>query len=264
MGDKTRIQWADATITPIRARLTEKGALWSESPGKNPKPGKIGWFCKHASEGCRHCYAEKMNLWRGTGLEYLPTHLKEGRVELFLDEAHLLKPLHWRRPRRIFWNDMTDLFGEWVPDEWIDRHFALFALTPQHTHMILTKRAKRIREYMNDPGSPTRIRESAKTMGDFWTDGFPPWPLPNVLGMVSAEDQRTADERIRELLAARLAWRGVSLEPMIGEVDLRRFLHEKHCPGNGQANTAEHRIFALCECHTRTPISWVIVGGEKI
>lgn len=51
MGDKTKIEWTDATWNPIRAR--------------NKATGKVGWWCSHVSEGCRHCYAEHMNLTQG-------------------------------------------------------------------------------------------------------------------------------------------------------------------------------------------------------
>ena len=49
----------------------------------------------------------------------------------------------------VFVNSMSDLFHEGVPDEWIDRVFAVMALAPQHTFQVLTKRSARMREYMN-------------------------------------------------------------------------------------------------------------------
>src|SRR3546814_17549983 len=59
-----------------------------------------------------------------------------------------MEPLRWARPRRIFWNAHGDLFHENVPDEWIDRCFAVMALTPQHVHQVLTKRPERMWEYV--------------------------------------------------------------------------------------------------------------------
>jgi protein gp37 len=63
-------------------------------------------------------------------------------------DSILWAPFRWKKPRRIFLNSMSDLFHEDVPDELIDRVFAVMALTPQHTYQVLTKRAERMREYM--------------------------------------------------------------------------------------------------------------------
>ena len=228
MGDRTNIEWADATITPIRFRVTALGErqLAVEGRTRIGEGRGIGWHCVHVSEGCRNCYAEAMNRWRGTGFAFTPESLRLGWIEPFLDERHLLKPLHMRRPRRIFWNDMTDLFGDWVPDEWIERHFTVFALTPKHTHIILTKRAERMREYLGDPEAPRRIALAASRMQNAVTpaDSLPMWPLPNVWGLVSVEDQARADKRLPPLIDAPLAVRGVSYEPAIGPVDLSGFL----------------------------------------
>src|ERR1035438_10197170 len=64
-----------------------------------------------------------------------------GDVELI--EAKLQEPLHWRKPRRVFVNSMSDLFHEALPDEAIDRVFAVMALCPHLTFQVLTKRAER-------------------------------------------------------------------------------------------------------------------------
>ena len=133
MGDHSKIEWTDASWNAIRAR--------------NKATGKVGWHCEHASPGCVHCYSESFNRDRlGTRLAFKPGHRDD--VEIFLDEAMLLQPLRWRRPRKIFVCSMTDLFGEFVPDAMIDRVFAVMALAPQHTFLVLTKRSARLREYM--------------------------------------------------------------------------------------------------------------------
>jgi len=58
-------------------------------------------------------------------------------------DNHLLDPMKWKNPRRIFVNSMSDLFHPNVPDEWIDSIFAVMALCPQHTFQVLTKRRRR-------------------------------------------------------------------------------------------------------------------------
>lgn len=138
----------------------------------------------------------------------------QDKVEIFLDEKILTEPLRWKRPRRIFVCSsvtMTDLFGDWVPDDGLDRIFAVMALRPQHTFRILTKRAERMRDYIRAFATPGRIgrhlhalTEEAK--GNAFTlwqaqDRLIDWPLQNVWCGVSIEDQPRADERIPPLRA---------------------------------------------------------------
>ena len=132
MGDHSKIEWTDATWNPIRARRRDTG--------------KVGWFCTHASDGCTHCYAETLNHRLGTSIDYRAQDL--AKVEIFLDEKMLKQPLRWRRPRRIFVGSMTDLFGEFVPDAMLDCIYAVMAMCPQHTFLLLTKRAGRMRDYL--------------------------------------------------------------------------------------------------------------------
>ncbi|TKB30831.1 MAG: DUF5131 family protein, partial [Mesorhizobium sp.] len=129
-------------------------------------------------------------------------------------------PLRWKQPRRIFVCAHGDLFAENVPDEWIDRVFAVMALAPQHTFQVLTKRAKRMREYVNGTRSSVPFlgrmpleRIHLEASGHMEGDGgfmdtlkrhgnvyslycSVPWPLPNVWLGVSAERQQEADDRV--------------------------------------------------------------------
>jgi protein gp37 len=219
MADNTKIEWTDATWNPVRARAIATG--------------RTGWHCVHKSEGCRNCYAEQLNKVRfGTGFPYKPGHLGKD-VELFLDEKILLQPLRWRRPRRIFVCSMTDLFADFVPDEWIDRMFAVMALAPQHTFQVLTKRPDRMRAYfarydaahdhncadmVADAVASLLGREGAK--GGARTEGHDfDWPLANVWLGVSVEDQAAADERREDFQATPAAVKFVSYEPALGPVD---------------------------------------------
>ena len=140
------IEWTGETLNPVRARLRSD-------------PTRVGWHCEHASPGCLHCYAESRNVSGrcnlGTRLPYKPGHRKD--VEIFLDEKVLLRPLKWRKPRTIFWGSMTDLFAGFVTDAMLDRMFAVMALTPHHTHQVLTKRADRMRAYFADSSIVRRV-----------------------------------------------------------------------------------------------------------
>lgn len=243
MGDKTGIQWCDATWNPIRG-------------------------CTRVSEGCRHCYAEAVAArFCGPGQPYEglvkvitkeKVHRRDfadGSVELRKVETrdarwngevrfvaeHLADPLKWRKPRRIFVNSMSDLFHEKLTNEQIAAVFGVMAAAPQHTFIVLTKRSKRMREWfewletqrtplITIPWSPrlTCRAESGKLLD---VRGYHPmlgtepnphlWPLPNVILGVSVENQAAADERIPDLLATPAAVRAISAEPLLGPVDLR-------------------------------------------
>lgn len=131
MADNTAIEWADATWNPI-----------------------VG--CSVVSPGCTNCYAMRL---AGTRLRNHPSRAgltqdsKAGPVwngEVRLYDPVFDQPLRWRRPRRIFVCAHGDLFHEAVPNEWIGPVFAVMALAPRHTFLVLTKRAKRMREYLLD------------------------------------------------------------------------------------------------------------------
>ncbi|MBN9078562.1 MAG: hypothetical protein BGN87_00355 [Rhizobiales bacterium 65-79] len=208
--------------------------------------------CSILSPGCTNCYAMKMAARvekMGTAPHYAGTTKpsKAGPVwtgKLALAPEHILtQPLRWKKPRAIFVNSMGDLFHEDVPDEWIDRVFAIMALCPQHTFQVLTKRSARMREYMNGIQSKVPFlgrmpleRIHLEAAGHMEGDGglmdilkehgniyslycSVPWPLPNVWLGVSAERQAEAEERIPDLLATPAAIRFVSAEPLLGPID---------------------------------------------
>ena len=276
--DRTKIEWADASWNPIRAR--------------NRDTGKIGWFCTHVSPGCGDstgggCYAETLNRRLGTGIDYRAQDL--AKIEIFLDEKMLTQPLRWRRPRRIFVGSMTDLFGEFVPDAMLDCIYAVMALCPQHKFLLLTKRAGRMRDYittlLHNPGRVAaradRMQRGGPHTPQWLSNAYqwpkspshePLWPLENCCLGVSVEDQRRADERIPELLATPAAVRFVSYEPALEAVDFQ-------CCGD----RFEHPIDALfgrSGIRDRYPdggrggirwtprlsepaLDWVICGGES-
>lgn len=248
----TKIEWAGESWNPIPARTAD---------------GKRGWHCEHTSPGCENCYAETQNIKRrfdlGTGLPYKPGHRKD--VETFLDEAALLKPLGWKKPRKVFVCSMTDLFGDFVSDDMIDRVFAVMALCPQHTFQVLTKRSARMREWF----SPDQYRRNARAelvraemqkLRPERIGGLPQWPLPNVWLGVSVEDQQRADERIPDLLATPAAIRWISAEPLLGPVEIAQWLHDSDCWLTTGAS--EERACTCC-APRENHIDWVVAGGES-
>lgn len=205
---ETSIQWATHAVNPIVA--------------VDQATGKRGWSCTKIAPGCQHCYAETFNVGRfGTGHRY---DVKgNAAVEWQFDEAAIESVLRRRKPATIFWCDMTDAFHENVPDAWLDRMFAAMALTPHLRHIVLTKRAARMREYMREqPSYSLRAAKLSLLPDKAFEDGgvpFGPWPLPNVALGVSVACQADANELIPELLATPAALRFVSYEPGIESID---------------------------------------------
>lgn len=224
---------------------------WLAWPGYRPASWNPAKGCTSVSEGCRNCYAEVMaarfskpGQW-GHGIAEMRggDHRWTGRVGL--DEAKLLLPLRWRSPRVIFVNSTSDLFHERLPDEAIDRVFAVMALCPQHRFICLTKRAERMLGYFSPETSflsgngafsrGGKIAAIAASLHATKGRSLPTWPLPNVILGVSVEDQETADERIPHLLATQAACRMVSAEPLLGAVDFTRICILAKRPGSVRA-----------------------------
>ena len=208
MGDKTKIEWCDAT--------------W------NPTSG-----CSHVSEGCRHCFAE--SIAHRFQKDFKPWTAPNAAHNVRLHAERLEIPLRWRKPRRVFVNSVSDLFHEQVPNAFIDGVFGIMLTAENHTFQVLTKRHKRMQEYLT--------RRSNLSGG----------PLPNVWLGVSAEDQKTFDERTKYLLQTPAAKRFVSLEPLLEPI----ILDDGAFGGGHTALTTE--IDHLED----TKLDWVIVGGES-
>lgn len=248
MGDATNIEWTDATWTPIRARYWE---IQNDGSGKE----RIGWHCEHITEACRNCYAERMNLRLGTGLEFKPGHLfreehvvyNNGQSKVFLDEKLLTQPLRWKKPRKIFVCSMTDLFADFVPTEMIEKIFGVIIKAKNHTFQILTKRPKRARAILS---SEAFVRRALFCAFDGPAQTI--WPLPNVWLGTSISNQEDADKFVPELLTTPAAKRFLSCEPMLGPIDIDCSSIDwmQYPNGNGISGN-------------RLMIDWVICGGES-
>lgn len=205
----------------------ENGIVWCTETW-NPIRG-----CSRVSEGCRHCYAERVaHRFSGPGQPYegLTDHHGRWNGRIADVPGALHQPTRWKRPRRIFVNSMSDLWHDNVPTDVIDEVFAEMARAQHHVFQVLTKRSARMRAYLADPETPRRV---ADLYHPVWTYGLSiPWPLSHVHVGVSVEDQ-AAVSRVADLLAAPAAVRWVSAEPLLGPVDLP--------PG----------------------LDWVVVGGES-
>ena len=255
MAETSTIEWTDATWNPITG-------------------------CTLVSEGCRHCYAAQL---AATRLKNHPTRAGLARLnaageakftgEVRLNEQWLDQPIRWNRPRRIFVCAHGDLFHEGVPDEWVDRVFAVMALAPQHTFQCLTKRPERAAAYlaMRDDRGRIPALDYAALMAATGRYNTPAvdlcaWPLPNVWLGTSVEDQATADERTPHLLAAPAAVRFLSAEPLLGMFRLDQLV-APHGLAEGQPwlNALSGYVWDNDgdSCPTGSRLDWVIVGGES-
>ena len=236
---ESNIEWTEHTWNPVRGCSMAKGS---------------------EAGGCLNCYAARMAarnlpgnrfsdgsplaIIRDTGPRWT------GRVEL---QPHMLDiPLRRKKPTVYFVNSMSDLFHEDLPDEAIDKVFAVMALCPQHTFQVLTKRAERMQKWFqrlqtmaNDwaphtkrgeftPADVLDFRHMQATFGRGPAFPYHLWPLPNVWLGVSCEDRKNL-HRLDLMRQTPAAIHFVSLEPLLedlGVLDL-------------------------------TGIDWVIVGGES-
>lgn len=259
-------------------------------------PSKIEWTemtwnvtsgCTRASEGCRNCYAERLV---STRLRHLPQNegvTKDGRWTgvIRCHEDKLLEPLKRKTPTRYFVCSQSDLFHDGVPFEFVDKVFAVMALCPQHTFILLTKRPERMAEYVAQLLSAKRhvisaglslglgltlgqveARMSTAFDGDTgrWIWNKKGNPLKNAWLGVSIEDQATADKRIPELLKVPAAVRWVSYEPAIGPVNLDEWIGDcLDCDAFIRLHHEHGDLNHYADGDKELPFHWVVMGGES-
>lgn len=174
---------------------------WTEATW-NPVTG-----CSKVSDGCKNCYAERM----AKRLQAMGSPRYEQGFAVTLHHDLIAAPKSWKAARTIFVNSMSDLFHDQVPPAFIQQVFKTMRECPQHTFQILTKRS-------------ARLLELAPHLD--WA--------PNIWMGVSVEDRRVV-HRVLDLQRVPAAVRFLSLEPLIGPIDV--------LPLDG--------------------IDWAIVGGES-
>lgn len=250
MGDKSNIEWTDASWNPITG-------------------------CSRKSKGCENCYAERMagttlvnNAdYKGTVKQTTDGPRWTGHINFI--EDRLMQPLLWKRPRRIFVNSMSDLFHENVPFEFIDKVFAVMMLAHWHVFQILTKRADIMYDYLCNRvrNDHFNIETEAMNYARYYDDKLVKFPLPNVLIGVSVENQETSNDRIRYLNHAPAAIKFISYEPALDYVN---FIGDVLNGGHILGPIMEPRIERIDteigfeeSLEFISPIDWIIVGGES-
>lgn len=234
MSDKTGIEWTDATWNPVTG-------------------------CSKVSAGCKHCYAERE--WpRMTKL--VPAYAGREFTDVRTHEDRLTQPMRWKRPRMIFVNSMSDLFHQDVPDEFLPDVFAVMASAKQHVFQVLTKRPERMHQVLNDPiFFDTVACMASQVYGvEITADD---WPLRNVWLGVSVEDQATADERIPLLLDTPAAVRWISAEPLLGPVDLGKWIDPWTCSDCGHhGSEVDTGPFMCADCGVEVEYAPEIGSGR--
>jgi protein gp37 len=208
--------------------------------------------CTPISEGCQNCYASSIakRFWGARKFSDIQCH-----------QEKLRQSWHWVKPKKIFVNSMSDLFHQDVPFEFIFQVFMYMLPSAankwvKHTFMILTKRPDRMAEFIKWMTTNNELHIE--------------WPLPNVWLGVTCENQRTADERIPILLSIPSEIKFVSIEPMLGEVDLNNIIvprAEDKLNHSGYFPSCFNALTTLYDdVHFHQPpssINWVICGGES-
>lgn len=261
MSDNSHIEWTDATLN-------------------------FATGCTKVSEGCRNCYIDRTPPFRMAGRRFVhPAGRDSGDpgattgVELHPERLDQL--LRWQRPRMIFTPSLSDWLHDDVPDSLLAQLFAVIALTPRHTYQLTTKRPARGRSLLRSE----RFRRSVVgAILDRLGDGRLPahldplelherwWPLRNAWIGVSVEDQAAADLRIPILLDTPAAVRWISAEPLLGPVDVAKYLTRSDacptCDGSGSLPVpGGAQQCPDCEydhCSARPGgVDWVVAGGES-
>lgn len=231
MAERSAIEWCDATVN-----------FW--------------WGCTKVSPGCDNCYAEDWNRFRGTGQWGLGAPRRKikgavGLTRMLQRTAASFEALHGRR-RRVFMQSMSDTFDNEVDDAWRAELFDEAEAADRLDIILLTKRGTNV----------------AKMVPARWLDGG--WPKHIGL-MFTMTDQIEAERDAERLckLKKRLGipWIGVSIEPMLGPINLRRLRISRDVFFDALTGVYSvspvraHRPPAIPE--PLPGLDWVIVGGES-
>lgn len=243
MVENTKIEWAHHTFNP-----------WEG--------------CTKVGPGCDHCYAENRNARFGGGES---VNWGPGAPRRRTSPANWNNPRRWNRQAaeqgvryRVFCASLADVFDNEVPVEWRRDLFQLIATTPHLDWLLLTKRIGNVtRMVVEIADQPRPASHEGDLMAHAWRNGTPPM---NVWLGATVVNQVEADRDIPKLLATPAALRWLSMEPLLGPVDLT-FIG---CPLCGQSKNHWAPNFTICracgaevESPPANRINWVVVGGES-
>jgi protein gp37 len=209
------------------------------------------WGCQRVSPACQHCYAETFAKRTGNAV------WGKTAPRRFFGDKHWSEPLKWNtaaekagRPALVFCASMADVFED-RPDLDVHRErlWELIDATPWLRWQLLTKRPEHV-------------------------IAMTPWTIfpGNVWIGTTVEDQDRAVERIPHLLRIPAVVRFLSCEPLLGELDLSRFLNLEWMDALGVPDEPSSfrgdggwgaEMFAVRAGRLGGGIHWIIVGGES-
>lgn len=226
--------------------MAETSAIeWTDSTF-NPWIG-----CTKITPACDHCYAEALMdkrhgrvQWGGERSRTSASNWQQPRR--WQKQAAAFFAEHGRR-RRVFCSSLADVFDNQVPTEWRDDLWELIADTPDLDWLLLTKRPQNIGKML--PSYWEQVK------GHVW------------LG-TTVEDQQRANQNIPHLLRHDAAVRFVSIEPLLGAIDLTSMSSGPKMPAEWGFNALTGMHHATvdgdpCEGFQWQSIGWVIAGGES-
>lgn len=202
------------------------------------------------TKDCSYCYARPFAERMAKNPNPKIAHKYSNGFTPTIHPESLSIPLRWWKPRRIFVDSMGDLFDPEIPFEFVDKVLAVIAMSGKHTFLVLTKQPERMREYFSRKidwrehlamvGSKSfgynaecMIAHSLADHENFLCRRVG-WPMRNLWLGVSTTNQTEADALIPHLIQTPAARRFISIEPMLGPVDLYRggfsFLHNLKSP----------------------------------
>ena len=164
---------------------------WTEATW-NPTTG-----CTKISKGCKNCYAERLS----KRLKAMKVKKYKNNFKFTQHKNETDMPLHWKKPRKIFVNSMSDLFHEKATMEFIASCFDTMIKADWHIYQVLTKRPKKMAEFST----------LFKTYYGF--------QIPNNIWMGTSVEDNLTTWRISKLRKVKCHTRFVSFEPLLEEID---------------------------------------------
>lgn len=255
MGSKTKISWTNSRNAD---GIEIPGATWNIVSG-----------CTKVARECKFCYVERD--WHR--FAHLPAYAGRRFTDVATHEDRLDQPLRWQRPRRIFVCSTADLFHDDVPDDFLDRAFAIMLQCPRHTFLLLTKRPERMQAYLSSSCRQERVSEAAKAMRATHESGplsMGPvqWPLPNVDVGVTAGTMEMAHRSLPLLMNTPAAVRWLSAEPLLEPLFLEQWMSERLPVSETDRKIPEGTLVDGMERRgdewiRRVSLDGVVVGGES-